>query len=193
MQQREMRSQIRELELRVGMGGLAAGIIPASQLVPVLQQRLDPAMNPTDPVGMREAGVQQTVQQADAVLHEENQQHQNRIQQQRIQQQRIQRPQPEPSLQVAATVPSEAAAPATTVHQAKTQPQTIKPQLPSAKPQPPSHPHQSNLAKSGTVPLPAGALTHFFLSHSQATGGDQTNAIYLELRQMGFSCWYDNR
>jgi hypothetical protein len=42
----------------------------------------------------------------------------------------------------------------------------------------------------GSVPLPSGARTHVFLSHCQATGGDQTNAIYLELRQMGFSCWY---
>jgi hypothetical protein len=25
---------------------------------------------------------------------------------------------------------------------------------------------------------------HFFLSHCQATGGDQTNAIYLELREL---------
>ena len=47
--------------------------------------------------------------------------------------------------------------------------------------------------KGGSVPLPGDALTHFFLSHCQATGGDQTNAIYLELRQMGFSCWYDQR
>jgi hypothetical protein len=40
-----------------------------------------------------------------------------------------------------------------------------------------------------TVQLPGDAQTHFFLSHCQATGGDQTNAIYLELRQLGFSCW----
>jgi hypothetical protein len=39
------------------------------------------------------------------------------------------------------------------------------------------------------VPLPRNARLHFFLSHCQATGGDQTNAIYLELRQLGFSCW----
>ena len=44
--------------------------------------------------------------------------------------------------------------------------------------------------KVGSVPLPSGACNHFFLSHCQATGGDQTNAIYLELRQLGFSCWY---
>ena len=30
-------------------------------------------------------------------------------------------------------------------------------------------------------------------SHSQATGGDQANAIYLELERMGFKGWYDNR
>jgi hypothetical protein len=144
MQQREMRSQIRELELRVGMGALGAGIIPASQFVPAVpQKRLDPALNPTGPLGMKEARVQQTVQQADAVLHQENQQHQHRIQQQQIQQQRMQRPEPEPPLRVAATVPSEAAPPATTVHQHKTQPHKPKPQLLSAKPQPPSHTHAS--------------------------------------------------
>jgi hypothetical protein len=44
-------------------------------------------------------------------------------------------------------------------------------------------------ARAGPVPLPANARTHFFLSHCQGTGGDQTNAIYLELQQLGFSCW----
>jgi hypothetical protein len=44
-------------------------------------------------------------------------------------------------------------------------------------------------ARAGPVPLPANARTHFFLSHCQGTGGDQTNAIYLELKQLGFSCW----
>jgi hypothetical protein len=87
----------------------------------------------------------------------------------------------------AVTVPSKAAAPAA-VHQL----QAMKPHLPSEKPKP-SLVQAPKSGKGGTVPLPAGALTHFFLSHSQATGGDQTNAIYLELRQMGFSCWYDNR
>jgi hypothetical protein len=43
--------------------------------------------------------------------------------------------------------------------------------------------------RAGPVPLPANARTHFFLSHCQGTGGDQTNAIYLELKQLGFSCW----
>jgi hypothetical protein len=40
--------------------------------------------------------------------------------------------------------------------------------------------------------LPSGAQSHFFLSHCQATGGDQCNAIYLELRQLGFACWYSS-
>ena len=44
-------------------------------------------------------------------------------------------------------------------------------------------------AKGGSVPLPDDAHTHFFLSHCQASGGDQTNAIYLELKQLGFLCW----
>ena len=30
-------------------------------------------------------------------------------------------------------------------------------------------------------------------SHCQSTGGDQANAIYLELERMGFKVWYDNR
>jgi hypothetical protein len=45
------------------------------------------------------------------------------------------------------------------------------------------------VAKGGSIPLPDDASNHFFLSHCQATGGDQTNAIYLELRELGFSCW----
>jgi hypothetical protein len=44
-------------------------------------------------------------------------------------------------------------------------------------------------ARGGSIPLPGDACNHFFLSHCQATGGDQTNAIYLELRELGFSCW----
>jgi hypothetical protein len=43
---------------------------------------------------------------------------------------------------------------------------------------------------AGAVSLPGDSKNHFFLSHCQATGGDQTNAIYLELRQLGLSCWY---
>jgi hypothetical protein len=42
----------------------------------------------------------------------------------------------------------------------------------------------------GAVPLLGDAQSHFFLSHAQSTGGDQTNAIYLELQQLGFTCWY---
>jgi hypothetical protein len=53
----------------------------------------------------------------------------------------------------------------------------------------PQQQHTGPITKGGSVPLPGNARTHFFLSHCQATGGDQTNAIYLELRQMGFSCW----
>jgi hypothetical protein len=48
-------------------------------------------------------------------------------------------------------------------------------------------------AQGRPVPLPGDSDNHFFLSHCQSTGGDQTNAIYLELRQLGFACWYDNR
>jgi hypothetical protein len=44
--------------------------------------------------------------------------------------------------------------------------------------------------KAGPVSLPDDARMHFFLSHCQGTGGDQTNAIYLELKELGFSCWY---
>ena len=32
-----------------------------------------------------------------------------------------------------------------------------------------------------------------YCSHSQSTGGDQTNALYLELERLGYHCWYDNR
>jgi hypothetical protein len=46
------------------------------------------------------------------------------------------------------------------------------------------------LAITIAVALPSDAQMHFFLSHCQGTGGDQTNAIYLELRQLGFACWY---
>jgi hypothetical protein len=48
-------------------------------------------------------------------------------------------------------------------------------------------------ANTGTLPLPGDSHNHFFLSHCQSTGGDQTNAIYLELQKLGFTCWYDNR
>ena len=32
----------------------------------------------------------------------------------------------------------------------------------------------------------------FFLSHAQATGGDQAQATYLRMKSRGKSCWYDN-
>jgi hypothetical protein len=54
-------------------------------------------------------------------------------------------------------------------------------------------PQGTGEAKGGAVPLPGDSHTHFFLGHCQSSGGDQTNAIYLELRQLGFTCWYDNR
>eukprot|EP00935_MAST-01C_sp_MAST-1C-sp1_P002035 g2035.t1 len=41
--------------------------------------------------------------------------------------------------------------------------------------------------------LPEGTKFHFFLSHSQSTGADQANSLYLELERMGYVCWYDNR
>ena len=34
------------------------------------------------------------------------------------------------------------------------------------------------------VPLPEGSTKHVFLSHCQRTGGDQANALYLELERM---------
>jgi hypothetical protein len=61
--------------------------------------------------------------------------------------------------------------------------------IPPSKTVQPQQQHTGLITKVGSVPLPGNAHTHFFLSHCQATGGDQTNAIYLELRQMGFSCW----
>ena len=32
----------------------------------------------------------------------------------------------------------------------------------------------------------------FFLSHAQATGGDQAQNTHLRLKERGRSCWYDN-
>jgi hypothetical protein len=192
MERNKMQSQIRELELR----GTTA-IIPA---LPSLPPRLVPARNAMGPAKTRELQMQQTGQQADAVMRQEHELYQQRIQQ--LESMLLQHnPRAESSVEAvtvpstaaapasveAVTVPSKAAAPAA-VHQL----QAMKPHLPSEKPKP-SLVQAPKSGKGGTVPLPAGALTHFFLSHSQATGGDQTNAIYLELRQMGFSCWYDNR
>jgi hypothetical protein len=54
-------------------------------------------------------------------------------------------------------------------------------------------PATTTSANAGTIPLPGDSHTHFFLSHCQGTGGDQTNAICLELQKLGFTCWYDNR
>ena len=34
---------------------------------------------------------------------------------------------------------------------------------------------------------------HIFLSHAQATGGDQTHNLCLYLMQRGLRCWYDNK
>ena len=207
MERNKMQSQIRELELR----GTTA-IIPA---LPSLPPRLVPARNAMGPAKTRELQMQQTGQQADAVMRQEHELYQQRIQQ--LESMLLQHnPRAESSVEAvtvpskaaapaaveAVTVPSKAAAPAAVeavtvpskaaapaaVHQL----QAMKPHLPSENPKP-SLVQAPKSGKGGTVPLPAGALTHFFLSHSQATGGDQTNAIYLELRQMGFSCWYDNR
>ena len=41
--------------------------------------------------------------------------------------------------------------------------------------------------------LAAGLEHHFFLSHYQATGGDQVDGLHHELKDRGFSSWYDNR
>ena len=217
-----MQSQIRELELR----GTTA-IIPA---LPSLPPRLVPARNAMGPAKTRELQMQQTGQQADAVMRQEHELYQQRIQQ--LESMLLQHnPRAESSVEAvtvpskaaapaaveAVTVPSKAAAPASvkavTVPSTAAAPasvesvtvpskaaapaaahqlQAMKPHLPSENPKP-SLVQAPKSGKGGAVPLPAGALTHFFLSHSQATGGDQTNAIYLELRQMGFSCWYDNR
>jgi hypothetical protein len=85
-------------------------------------------------------------------------------------------------------------------------PQASKPNVPSATSITPSRSTQqqhqvaaalpqgnTKTAQGRPVPLPGDSDNHFFLSHCQSTGGDQTNAIYLELRQLGFACWYDNR
>jgi hypothetical protein len=41
-------------------------------------------------------------------------------------------------------------------------------------------------------PLPADKKYHFFISHSQATGGDQANLITSQLEKRGLKIWYDN-
>ena len=42
-------------------------------------------------------------------------------------------------------------------------------------------------------PLNAPGNWRFFLSHAQATGGDQAQAISLRLSGMGMDVWYDHR
>ena len=41
-------------------------------------------------------------------------------------------------------------------------------------------------------PLPPDKNYHFFISHSQATGGDQANLITNHLEKRGLKIWYDN-
>eukprot|EP00935_MAST-01C_sp_MAST-1C-sp1_P002120 g2120.t1 len=48
-------------------------------------------------------------------------------------------------------------------------------------------------AQSAEMRLPSGCSWNFFLSHSQASGGDQAYSLYLELDQQGYRVWYDNR
>eukprot|EP00935_MAST-01C_sp_MAST-1C-sp1_P000509 g509.t1 len=49
----------------------------------------------------------------------------------------------------------------------------------------------SNAEVKVEVELPPGMDDHFFLSHTQATGGDQCQSLYLDLLRMGFRCWFD--
>ena len=60
---------------------------------------------------------------------------------------------------------------------------------PKPKPEPKNNSQRTTRRASaaGPLALPDGFATHFFVSHSQSTGGDQANAIYLELTMMGFS------
>ncbi len=44
---------------------------------------------------------------------------------------------------------------------------------------------------SDVLPLPPGAQYHFFISHSQSTGGDQANVIASNLEKRGAKVWYD--
>jgi hypothetical protein len=70
-------------------------------------------------------------------------------------------------------------------------PSLSKPPSVSARPAQLQQSHHRNKVpvSTGAVPLPDGAESHFFLSHAQSTAGDQTTAIYLELRQLGYTCW----
>jgi hypothetical protein len=49
----------------------------------------------------------------------------------------------------------------------------------------------TSMPSGSDVPLPDKMDNHFFISHCQSTGGDQANAIYLELERLGFACWYE--
>jgi hypothetical protein len=47
------------------------------------------------------------------------------------------------------------------------------------------------VARESKKKLDAGLNYHFFLSHTQATGQDQTSALCTFLQGYGFICWYD--
>jgi hypothetical protein len=64
------------------------------------------------------------------------------------------------------------------------------PTMSSAQSLPPKEDYAERRLK---VPAPTGLRDHVFISHAQSTGGDQANALYLELTLLGFSVWYDNR
>eukprot|EP00935_MAST-01C_sp_MAST-1C-sp1_P000302 g302.t1 len=53
--------------------------------------------------------------------------------------------------------------------------------------------HRVNSNFENPTLLPVSPKTAPSKSHYQATGGDQANALYLELERMGFAVWYDNR
>ena len=50
-------------------------------------------------------------------------------------------------------------------------------------------------SKRNTLSLPVqqGCQYHFFLSHYKATGGDQVDALAMELDSRGNKAWYDNK
>jgi len=158
-----------------------------------------------------------TPQQQVELLSQSNQMLELRMRENEIQQLALSTPfvgalsVPQQSTLTPAALPSAALAPtalpSATKHQAPSKAQQARPTWPKPKPQ--SKPqsttptsgnvpsallqqqHQvvTGPAKGGSVLLPDDAHMHFFLSHCQASGGDQTNAIYLELRQLGFLCW----
>ena len=49
----------------------------------------------------------------------------------------------------------------------------------------------SRLQMHGGRGAAGGRHQALLLSHSQATGGDQSNALYLELERMGLKCWVE--